>query len=56
MTKTRNTFATKMQAALNAQIAATKAYEAGNVTEGRAQMLKAHDITSAAAREAESES
>ena len=53
MTNRTNTFAAKMQAALDAQIAADKAYAAGDAAEGRKQMLMAHDITGAAAREAE---
>ena len=53
MAKRTNTFATKMQAALDARIAATQAYENGDTTTGRAKMLEAHSITSAAAQEAE---
>jgi hypothetical protein len=53
MAKRTNTFAAKMQAALDAQNAASAAYETGDLAEGRKQMLMAHDATSAAAREAE---
>lgn len=53
MTKRTNTFAAKMQAALNAQIAADKADQSGDHQAGRALRLDAHHITSAAAAEAE---
>lgn len=53
MTKRTNTFAAKMQAALNAQIAADKAHAQGDTQEVRCQMLQAHEATSAAAAEAE---
>lgn len=49
----RNTFAAKMQAALNAQIAADKADQNGDHQAARTARLDAHSITSAAAREAE---
>lgn len=55
MTKRTNTFAIKMQAALDAQIAADIADRRGDSEVGRTLRLQAHGLTSAAAAEAEAE-
>ncbi len=49
----RNTFAAKMQAALNATLAADRADQQDDAQTARALRLQAHRITSSAAREAE---
>jgi hypothetical protein len=51
----RNTFAAKMQAALDAHIAADKAEKSGDQQKARGFRLESHRITSAAAKEAEAD-